>query len=86
MEWTQRFCLNQACHATIWMVTQPTIDSALWWVCYESGEHLHTIAAVQPICPWCRSDLLTTLDIEGGFGTISTPEEGPVFDFLRSLD
>ena len=85
MEWSQCFCMSQVCGVNVWLVARSPESSVLWWVKDHTGEYPHTIAAVKPICPGCGNDLLSELEIEGGFGGISAPEEGPVFDFLRSL-
>ena len=85
MEWSQCFCMSHECGCITWLVSQSPQSSVMWWVKDHAGEHIHTVAAVKPVCPWCGNNLLSELEIEGGFDALSTPEEGPVFDFLRSL-
>jgi hypothetical protein len=85
MNWQPWVCTNPYCAHDIWLVQRNTVIADLWSVAAQMDDAPFSIAAPSPICPLCATLLLTqpkcaTIPAEG-----SSSEEGPVFDFLRSL-
>jgi len=84
-QWERRFCFNRACTIGTWMVAQPHPAQEIWLVAREQNDNPYTVAGEVPVCLYCGDDLVTTVDLEGGFGQSEQGEQGPVFDFLRRL-
>lgn len=84
MEWEEWLCLNRQCTGRSWLVSPDEDVPDIWWMTGGPDESAWVIASVDPVCPQCGATLTTVLRLEGGFGAIEL-EEGPVFDFLRSL-
>ncbi len=85
MDWEQRFCPWRPCAGGAWIVKRAFGRRDTWLVTHEGEGSTWTISAPQPICPICSAQLLTPLELEGGIGGDIGEEEGPLFEWARSL-
>lgn len=79
----ERHCVNPRCLVGRWVVTQQSEYS--WQIVSTIDNHPFVVEAPMPKCPCCGSLLLTALEIDGGFADASQVEEGPLFDFIRTM-
>jgi hypothetical protein len=56
-EWQLRRCVDSGCSATAWRVRRDPRDHETWWVGRLDDSSSWRIAASQPCCPLCGSDL-----------------------------
>ena len=85
MNWQPWFCPSPYCSNDIWMVQRNAVIADLWLVAAQVDDAPFTIAAPAPICPFCATLLLPQPERVTIPAERSSSEEGPVFDFLRSL-
>lgn len=60
-------------------------DKQLWRVVAYFEETPFLVAATHPVCPCCGKQLMSRFEFDGGFGPQAEDEQGPLFDFVRSL-
>jgi hypothetical protein len=74
----QLCCPNNLCKAEAWCVRRSLDNRELWSISRDLGDQSFTVAASVPVCPMCGTVLLATIDLREA-------EQGPVFDYTRSL-
>lgn len=80
-----QFCPNDLCSSRVWTIQRQPDSPAVWLIARGPNDQPWTVAADAPICPQCGTTLLTTEEFEGGIGESLVIEEGPLFDFARSI-
>jgi hypothetical protein len=76
-------CTNPYCLIGHWVVTQA--QEQIWRIVAEFDNFPFLVSGATPICPCCASQLLTPLAMEEGFSDATEQEQGPLFDFIRTL-
>ncbi|MBX3013761.1 MAG: hypothetical protein KF832_19725 [Caldilineaceae bacterium] len=79
-----RFCENPHCLVGRWSVTRQAEPHETWHIVAYFEETVFVVAAATPVCPCCGKPLLSHLEIDGGLVS-NADEEGPLFDFIRTL-
>ncbi len=77
------YCLNPHCLVGSWSVTRE--QEQVWRITATFDNYPFLVAATTPHCPCCGAQLQTPLEMEGGMGVALDDEQGPLFDFVRSL-
>jgi hypothetical protein len=85
MDWERWFCPNQYCSVEFWMVQQSLHNRELWSITDRFGGGSFTVAAVDPVCPYCGETLCMTVEIAQRSSGDEVLETGPMYEFVRSL-
>ncbi len=80
-----RYCANPHCLVGYWSVSLRSTINQVWSIISQYDDEPFLVAAPRPICPCCADDLLTAFEVEGGFAEQGEAEEGPIFEFIRTL-
>lgn len=81
----ERFCESPHCFVGRWSVTLQAEPQPVWRVVAYVEDMPFLVAADNPVCPCCGSALLSHLEVDGGLAPLSADEQGPLFDFIRTL-
>jgi len=79
------FCENPHCIVGRWLVTMQSVEEQVWRIVAYFDDTPFLVAAKHPICPCCGQELMSHFAMDGGFASRSADEEGPLFDFIRTL-
>jgi len=85
MEEQHRLCPAGWCGSGAWLAQRAAPVPDVWHVTHVIDSGAWTIAAPDPLCPHCGTTLVTTLELEGGFGGNKILEPGKLLDWLRTL-
>jgi hypothetical protein len=67
-EWQPRQCPNTSCLTTTLRVRRDPLEHETWWVGRPDYNGTWRIAAAEPCCPLCGSDLVTEVGIRENVG------------------
>jgi hypothetical protein len=81
-EWSERFCLSRHCRAGTWFVQPDTRGAELWLIAESPEGSPWTVAAHEPICPFCGEALEAHVE---GVGEIEAEPPPTLLSFLRGL-
>jgi ribosomal protein S27AE len=81
----RRVCPERRCGSGAWLVQRDAWLQDVWHLTHATHGGAWIVAAAAPVCPRCGTHLLTTLQLEGGFGTNDILQTGPLLEWLRTL-
>ena len=82
MDSEEHFFPNPACTADCWQARQAAENPELWQLVDRFGG-AYTVAAVDPVCPWCGTTLHLNMAQAQPVGTVL--EAARMLEFLRSV-
>jgi ribosomal protein S27AE len=85
IEAQRRVCPERWCGRGAWLVRRDARLPDVWQLTHAADGGAWSVAGSAPACPRCGSTLLTTLELEGGFGESDIVQPGPLLDWLRTL-
>ena len=81
----RRVCPQLWCGSGAWLVQRDTRLHDGWQLTHATDGGAWIRAAADPVCPRCGTHLLTTIELEGGFGGEDILQPGPLLEWLRTL-
>lgn len=81
----RRVCPELWCGSGAWLVQRDARLQDVWQLTHATDGGAWTVAADAPVCPRCGTHLLTTVELESGFGGNDILQPSPLLEWLRTL-